>query len=161
MSTELDRLAAAPIDELDLSILGRLAHVQDVADPVPAGLIDRITFELTLRRLEAEIAELTDGSELLTVRSGVQAERTDTISFTASAVSLMITLSPEPSDEGTVRIDAWVTTPGVVVELWQDGNSFPATADGDGRLAWERVVARPSRFLVAGTPPVVTPTIDL
>ncbi|WP_028707446.1 hypothetical protein [Propionicicella superfundia] len=158
---QIDALASEPLDEFDARILADLARVQDQADPPPAGLTDRIRFELSLRALQAELAELQGMSELETVRSQSAPEVFDTISFTASRVSLMITVTPERGRDDTVRIDAWVTTPGVEIELWQEGSKRTARADEDGRLAWDDVPRRPTRLLISGTPPVVTPTIEL
>lgn len=162
MTTPLDQLASEPLDELDFRILADLARVQDEADPPPPGLADHVRFELTLRALQAEIAELQSAGERESVRSQVAPDVFDTISFTASSVSLMITVSPEPGRDGTVRVDAWVTTPRAEIQLWQNGRQTTSgRADDDGRLAWDDVPSGPTRFLIAGSPPVVTPTIEL
>jgi hypothetical protein len=162
MTTPQDLLASEPLDELDFRILAELARVQDQADPPPPGLADHVRFELTLRALQAEIAELQTAADLQAVRSQAAPDVFDTISFTASSVSLMITVSPEAGHDGTVRVDAWVTTPHAEIQLWQGGRQAASgRADEDGRLAWDDVPKGHTRFLIAGTPPVVTPTIEL
>lgn len=161
MSTDqIDILARQPIDEVDTAVLADLGRIVQLVDPVPPGLTQRVRFELTLAALHAEIAELQDLSEAVGVRADT-IEVTDTISFTSPHLSLMITVSTPAPDAGTVRIDGWVTAPRAVVELWQDGNMFVAEADEDGRLVWEDVPDQPSRFLIPGSPPVVTPRIEL
>lgn len=162
MTTEhLDALADQPIDAVDTAVLTDLNRVLGVVDPVPVGIAERIKFELTLASLHAELAEL---QELRADVVGVRAdtfEVTDTISFTSTNASLMISFEAHSPDSRTVRIDGWVTTPGITVELWQDGERYPAVADEDGRLVWEEVPELPSRFLIPGDPPVVTPRIEL
>ena len=57
--------------------------VYDALDPVPAGLVDRIQFGITLDALHAEIAELQRSGELLGVRGDSTAEA-QTITFTSA-----------------------------------------------------------------------------
>lgn len=161
MIADLDAMANEPIDAVDGEVLAAIARTVQVVDPMPDGLTDRIRFELTLAALHAEVAEL---QELSAAPAGVRAdtyEIADTISFTGTRVSLMVSIAIGSPDAGTVRIDGWIMTPGTTVELWQDGDRYPAVADGDGRLVWEEVPRRPTRFLILGGPPVVTPRIEL
>ncbi len=156
----IDALACEPLDDFDIALLGDLARIVQLVDPPPAGLCERIRFELTLAALNAEVAELQDLSLAVEVRAETF-EVADTISFTSSQLSLMITVAPNAPESRTLRIDGWITSPGATVELWQDGDRYTAIADEDGRLVWEAVPKQPSRFLVPGTPPVVTPRIEL
>lgn len=161
MTTPLiDALAREPVDDLDQAILLAVGAVQARADPIPAGLTGRIHFELSLRAMRAELAQIQSKVQLETVRSDAVPEMFDTMSFSASQVSLMVVFAEAPPRDDAVRIDAWVTMPEVRVELWQDGQMTPAQADRDGRLAWNDVPRRPTRFLIPGNPPVVTPTVS-
>ena len=100
-------------------------------DPVPSGLTDRIKFELTLAALHAEIAELQRVS-----LAGVRADDTayaptQSVTFTSSRLSLMVTLTaptddPDQAREGTITVDGWVTVGGTVVEL-RVGNLSPVS----------------------------------
>ena len=54
----LDELAAGEIDDIDIANLHRMAQLYELLDPVPAGLVERIQFGITLDALHAEIAEL-------------------------------------------------------------------------------------------------------
>jgi hypothetical protein len=49
----LDELAAGEIDATDLRALNRLANMYSVLDPVPAGLVERAQFGITLDALHA------------------------------------------------------------------------------------------------------------
>ncbi len=156
----IDSLADEPLDAFDAAFVVAVGRVQALADPPPHGLTDRIRFELSLRALRAEIAEIQSSAQLADVRSQAAPEMFDTLSFSASRVSLMIAFAAEPLRDDAVRIDAWVTKPDVRVELWQDGHMIASQSDGDGRLSWNGVARRPTRFLIPGSPPVVTPTIS-
>lgn len=152
--------ARAPLTDDDLALLADIGRAQDELDPLPPGLVERIEFAISLELLNAELATLTD-AELLTVRSE-EAVVTDTVTFTASSISLMIVLSP---DQDAVRIDGWVTGGGITVTLHAGADSHPAVSDATGRLVWSGVPHGPVRFLVAparpGGRPVVTPMIEV
>lgn len=152
--------ALGPMTDDDLALLAAIGRAQDELDPVPAGMLERLEFAVSLELLNAELATLTD-TELLTTRSDVGVS-TDTITFTASSTSLMIVLSTHDDE---VRIDGWVTGGGVTVTLRAGAAQHPATSDATGRLVWPRVPHGPIRFLVEptrpGGRPVVTPTIEV
>ena len=65
------RAGAAEIDAEDLALLGRVARLYDTLDPVPAGLVERIQFGITLDALHAEIAELQRSGDLVGVRATI------------------------------------------------------------------------------------------
>lgn len=159
-SPHIDALAGEHLDDLDAEILATVGRVQRLADPPPVGLTARVRFELSLRAMQAELAHIQSDTQLELVRSQVTPEMFDTLSFSASRVSLMIAFAAEPLHHDAMRIDAWVTQPDTRVELWQDGHMTPCQADEDGRLSWSGVARKPTRFLIPGTPPVVTPTIS-
>src|SRR3954470_4345234 len=91
-SDNLDALASEPIDAEDERVLERMAALFDRLDPVPTGLVDRITFGITLDALHAEIAELQRTGDLAGVRS-TGATEAKTVTFTSASLSLMITIS--------------------------------------------------------------------
>lgn len=150
------------LDNVDAMILDLLRETQRRLDPVPAHLVDEIKFALTVRALDAEIAELTSMS-LTATRS--EPAMADTVTFSAGAMSLMITVMP--ADNDLVRVDAWVTTPHTRVELTIDGQVFDGLADEFGRLAFEAVPHGRASFIMwpdpagSGPSPVVTPAITI
>ena len=95
-----DYAADAPLDADDERLLAAVASAQLEHDPVPDGLIDRLMFAVSLEIMEAELATL-ESRDLATVRS-IDPVVVDTITFTASTTSFMVSLS---ESDGGVRID--------------------------------------------------------
>ncbi|HEV7203604.1 MAG TPA: hypothetical protein VGN18_03280 [Jatrophihabitans sp.] len=159
----LDTLATASIDAVDVQVLERLAALWDQVDPVPAGLVERIGFGITLDALHAELAELQIGS-LAGVRSAESAA-TQTVTFSSESLTTMVTISPLGG--GSVRIDGWATPgAGLVVELRSIGSSRETTADEDGRFVFDEVPHGMVRFLMRsaegrGSIHVITPSVDI
>lgn len=155
-----------PLDDLDRQILTELRTGVETLDPAPLDLGERMRFALTLAALEAEVAELQELSGA-GVRSDTGYAVTDTVTFTSTSISLMVTVTPDVAPRGatTARVDGWVTGGGVVVELSVGGDRHLATSDTNGRLTWEGVTRGRARFLIhpvtKGARPVVTPTIEI
>jgi hypothetical protein len=160
----LAELAAQPIDADDLRALAAMAELYDRLDPVPAGLVDRIQFGITLDALHAEIAELQRSGDLAGVRSS-DAVEAQTITFTSASLTTMVTVTPTTADR--VRIDGWVAPGGGVdVELRVQTHSLHTTADSDGRFVFDDVPRGLAQFVLRPPSsvtrrPVVTPSIDL
>lgn len=162
---DLDTLAAGPVDEDDALVLQRMAHVYDTLDPVPAGLVDRIRFGITLDALHAEIAELQRSADLAGVRSAAGADEAQTVTFTSSSYTTMITITRTSPDE--VRIDGWVA-PGarLSVELRTVDGSRHTETDDDGRFVFAAVPRGLAQLVLrridgGEQPAVVTPSIEL
>ncbi|MBA2694386.1 MAG: hypothetical protein ACR2FV_15980 [Ornithinimicrobium sp.] len=157
-----------PLDEVDHQILRHLRLVHEEIDPPPEDLAERMKFALSWAALEADVAQLQELSG-----AGVRAEAaygvTDTLTFTADSLSLMVTVTVTHEggarEGGTVRVDGWVTDGGRLVELSVGTARYPATADLNGRLVWEGVPRGRAQFLIhplgEGARPVVTPTVEL
>ena len=163
-SLSLDALAAGELDSIDERTLRRLRELYGSADPVPAGLVDRIAFGITLDALHAEIAELQRSTDLVGVR-GDEVGETQTITFTSATLTTMITVSALSAER--VRIDGWIAPGGAVrVELRRPDGSEHATADADGRFVFADV-PRGLAQLVLRPPggdeqrPVITPSVEL
>lgn len=158
----LDELARGAIDEIDADTLRQVAACWDEVDPVPDGLIDRIKFGITLDALHAEIAELQRSDELVGVRAepGTEAQ---TVTFTSSRLSVMVTITPSGVDR--VRIDGWVAPGGGVdVELRVIGGVRTTRTDADGRFVFADAPRGLAQFTLrppVGGQPVVTPSIEL
>ena len=149
MSTERD-FAAQPLDDLDRAVLDSLAEVFRAADPVPAGLSDDIKFAV------AELQRL--GAESALARS--EYTHTQTLTFSAETLSVMVTLSPIDADE--VRVDGWVTghDSAVVIELRAAGGTITAEVDEDGRFTIDPAPRGLVRFVFlpeGELRPVITP----
>lgn len=152
--------ALQPLDADDVAIFGALATAQAELDPLPIGMMERLTFALSLALMNAELAAL-DGRPLLAAR-GLDPAVTDTVTFTASTLSLMVVLSEV---DGGVRVDGWVTGGGVTVEARTSDTVDVRVSDATGRLVWPLVPHGPLRFLIQPNRPdqrpVVTPTIEV
>jgi hypothetical protein len=163
-------------DAVDADDLANLAQVRDLfahADPVPGDLAERIKFAITVHALHAEVAELMD-SALLTTRGAeqkVEPAETDSVTFTAASVSLMVTTGPTDSGESDdsderVRVDGWVTRPGAQVEAVTGRGSRSVVSDANGRFVLDDLPHGPVHFVVTdpddeGMRPVITPTIQI
>ena len=162
MSTERD-LAAQPLDDVDRTILDTVAEVFRTADPLPAGLTEDIKFALTVQAMHAEVAELQRlGAESALARS--EYTRTQTMTFSAETLSVMVTLSPIDADE--VRVDGWVTgcDAPVVVEIRGEGRTVSTEVDDDGRFTIDPVPRGLVRFVFlpeGDMRPVITPSVEI
>ncbi|WP_330475783.1 hypothetical protein [Terrabacter sp. C0L_2] len=160
-------------DAIDARDIANLGHVRDLfahADPVPSDLAERVKFAITVHALHAEVAELMD-SALLTTRGAeakVEPTPTESVTFTAASMSLMVTAAPMDSDEteDRVRVDGWVTTPGARVEAVTSEGSSSVISDANGRFVLDDLPHGPVHFVVTDpgnddTRPVITPTIQI
>lgn len=150
------------LDDIDVLILQTLRETQSRLDPVPVDLVERIKFALTVRALDAEIAELTTTALLPTRDDTAMA---DTVTFTAGSLSLMVTITPGAGQ--TTRIDGWVTVPRAKVEVSVDDWTVDLQADAHGRISVEGVPHGRVQFVIwpepanPGSTPVVTPGITI
>ena len=148
------------LENLDAGLMDSIAALYDVVDPPPPSLDDDVIFALSLGVLDAEIATLTE-EVMPAMRSG-EAEATNTVTFTSSALQLMIRTVEE--DDGTLRIDGWVTGGGIDVAVLSGANARWSTSDAHGRLLWRNVTRGALRFLLRPADPadrpVMTPVIE-
>jgi len=158
------------IDARDIANLGDVRDLFGHADPVPSDLAERVKFAITVHALHAEVAELMD-SALLTTRGAeaiVEPTPTESVTFTAASLSLMVSVGPMDSDEleDRVRVDGWVTTPGARVEAVTAEGSSSVISDANGRFVLDDLPHGPVHFVVTDpgnddTRPVITPTIQI
>lgn len=127
--------ADRPLDATDVALLTELAGLYTAADPVPQGLIERLTFTLALDEMYAEVAEMTRVAPAL---SGVRSEagvRTETMTFSAESLTVMVTVSR--TAPGRVRLDGWVAPAAPLpVRLRTQGGRLETVADEGGRFSF-------------------------
>lgn len=157
-------LGTEPLDDRDEAILRELGDVVCVVDPCPPGLVERITFALTVQALQAEVAELTSQPELVSRSAPAQeAARASTLTWSTDALSIMVTVTLE--GPGRARVDGWLTVGRAAVELDLGPGLEPrtATADEDGRFVLTDLPRTTVHLLVRppGGRPVVTPHFGL
>jgi hypothetical protein len=161
--------AEEDLDAADLAILGELRDYYEQHDPVPAGLVERVQFEITLDALEAEVATLTQLDLSLAGARSTPTEEVRTITFTSESLTTMVTLTFEP--DGTVRVDGWAAPgAGLRVEVLFAGAARETRADEDGRFVFEGLPRGLAKFALhseatgpdaAGATTVLSPTLEL
>jgi hypothetical protein len=154
--------ADGPLDEVDLAILDRIRDAFSAADPMPAGLPDRIRFQIALRDLEIEMAQLT-AEEDQPVLAARGEEQSRTITFDSDSLTIMIRV--DSNADGTARVDGWLAPPqDRTVELKTTAGSLLAQADGQGRFAFSQVPRGTAQLVVQPAQTgrsVVTPALIL
>ena len=132
------------------------------ADPVPAGLVERIKFGITLDALHAEIAQLQRMDGLVGARSA--GTDVSTVTFTSQSLTTMVTIAPTVADR--VRIDGWVAPGGKSPSNCAPSRGADRSADADGRFVFDDVPHGLAQFVLRAPDdpapaPVVTPSIEL
>lgn len=147
----------------DDTLLSELNRLLDVADPVPADLVERIQFAVALEDLDVEVARWERADTL----AGVRGTDSGTVSFTVDDLTVMIMFTAEGDGH---RIDGWLIPPGEHrVEVRVSGyRSIVTTADDGGRFVLEGVPCGTLQLIVQldqgkGRPSrrIVTPTLVL
>lgn len=130
----------AALDATDDLLLADVATMLDTVDPVPDDLVERIRFALALDEVYDEVARMSRVlDDALSVRTELtDATRTETLTFSAEALTAMVTLSP--AGPGRVRVDGWVSPAGVRrVGLRMQGLDDEVRTDETGRFVAEAV----------------------
>jgi len=140
-----------PTDE---RMLAGIRSVFESADPVPAGLIDRIRFSVALASLDddldSELARLTV-QEAALARGAPEESRT--ITFDSTSLTIMIRI--DANADGTVRVDGWLAPPRrCQVEMTLTDGPVTTDADADGRFAFLRVPKGTARLVVRPPEPL-------
>jgi hypothetical protein len=151
------------IDELDVEILDRIAGLHGRLDGPPDGFDEEMVFAVAAAELGAELARLEE-QELVAARSSD--ERTLTMSFEASSLTILLTVTDVADDR--VRIDGWLA-PGahqdVQLRSRRAGGAADrrTVADDAGRFVIDRVRRGLTQVVVrpGGGPLIVTPTFEL
>jgi hypothetical protein len=157
--------ADGPLDDGDLAVLGDLHDLFQQADPMPAGLPERIRFALALRDLEVEVARLAAEEDMPAAVGARGAEESRTITFDSDSLTIMIRVSPDR--DGTARVDGWLAPPQRrEIEMKTAPGSLSAISDEEGRFAFARVPHGTCQLVVRPAEPgpgrsVVTPALIL
>lgn len=157
------------IDARDFSNLQAVRDLFAHADPVPADLTERMKFAISVQTLHAEVAELMD-TALLSTRGASGGEReaaaTESVTFTAASVSLMVTVTTDPQT-GLLTIDGYLTAPAARVEAVTAEETRSVNPDASGRFVLHHLDHGPVHFVIVTEPdnpavrPVITPTIQI
>lgn len=157
----------SPSDDLfdeDAVLLAELGELLDIADPMPAGLTERIGFAIDLEHLDVEVARWEPVDRLAGVRGRTAPS---TVTFTIEDLTVMVTLAPAVHGH---RFDGWLVPAGEHrIEVRVDGHhALTTAADKGGRFSLADVPSGLTQILVHMTVPgsqrprtVITPTIML
>jgi hypothetical protein len=156
------------LDDLDFEILAGIRQLFELADPMPAGLPERVRLALAIRGLESELARLVAEEDpgLVGARG---TERSRTITFDSASLSIIIRI--EENKNGSVRVDGWLAPPQPrEIELQTSAETLSVSSDDQGRFAFAEVPQGTARLVVVGAaardqgdggPSVVTPALVL
>jgi hypothetical protein len=161
---DIDVLAAEPLDADDLRALATLRAMFEASDPVPPDLAERSKIAMTVKALEAELAEIMmTTAETAGVRSAVY-DRAGTITFSSDQISAMISI--EVTDGSTARLSGWVTNGPASVELHERSRTQTTRTDAEGRFTFATVERGLVHLLLRRLDlpdgrPVITPAIEI
>jgi hypothetical protein len=150
----------------DAELLDRLQAMWETNDPMPAGLIERVTFAIGLDDLDVEMMRLTE--EVLVPAGARGAEHVRTITFGGDSITVMVTVSQERPD--AFRLDGWLAPAAALsIELRRTEASVSASSDEDGRFVFENVPPGLAQLVLHPTPnsavelrqDVVAPAVQL
>jgi hypothetical protein len=146
----------------ETKLLEDLDSLLDLADPVPADLVDRIHFAVDLEDFDVEVARWESIDHMAGVRSHAGPS---TITFTVEDLTVMVSLAPGVTGH---RFDGWLVPGGPhTIEVRVEGHeASTTTADQGGRFMLDDVPKGFTQIVVHMAAPVghrqrtvVTPTI--
>jgi hypothetical protein len=152
--------ADEPMDDLDELILSGVNELWGSVDPMPADLIDQVLFAIDLDSVDIEVLRLAE----LEVVAARGEELSRLITFDGDRLTIMVRVSP--NQDGTTRIDGWLTPAAShAIELRTvAGGSLAEVSDAAGRFVFGAVPAGLAQFVVHPTGSehtVTTPAISL
>jgi hypothetical protein len=150
----------APIDSRDTEILTGLRDLWSTLDPLPPNLLDHIKFAVDLDHVDVEVARHV---ALQRAMARGDDELSRLITFDSDSLTIMVSL--RANQDGTIRVDGWLTPAGRhLVELRTDNRDQTTVSDEDGRFVLDPVAPGMAQLVVrpdGTTRTVTTPTIAL
>ena len=150
----------------DAELLDHLKAMWEARDPVPPGLVERVTFAIGLDDLDVELMRLTE--EVLVPSGARGAEHVRTITFGGDSITVMVTVSQEGHE--AFRLDGWLAPAAALsIELRRSEASVTTSSDEDGRFVFDNVPPGLAQLVLHPTPnaavelrqDVVAPAVQL
>lgn len=175
-----------PLDRTDLRLLGDLAAIYDVVDPMPGLLPDLVLFSLDglgavgggvgdgsargpADDLDVELARLVESELAGLGPSGTRSvEHARRVTFASDNLTVMVVVHPHR--DGSVRLDGWAAPGGGLRAELRSGDAVLSTdCDDAGRFVFDLVPGGPAQLVLHPTQlsdptltvPVVTPAVHL
>lgn len=169
MAEHADATDYGELDDTDAANLAAVRRLYDRVDPLPSGLTERVKFALALEHMDAEVARLVEEHALEGVRTTAEAaEQARTIIFEASALTVMVSVTPVTAH--MVRVDGWLSPEGAYrVELRTPDAQQRTESDEFGRFVvdalprgiFRMVIRAPKDGSEQDAPVVITPSVVL
>jgi hypothetical protein len=148
------------MDDVDVAVLSGLRDMWTAVDPMPGALLDQIKFAVDLERVDLEVTRLVE-LEPATARGGDEQSRL--ITFDSDSLTIMVSI--RANQDGSVRVDGWLTPPGPrPVELRTEHRRLTTVSDEDGRFVLDPVQSGMAQLVVrpdSSGRTVTTPAICL
>lgn len=171
-----------PLDRADLRLLGDLAAIYDVVDPMPSLLPDLVLFSLDglgavgdgvpggpAIDLDVELARLVESELAGLGPAGTRSvEHARRVTFASDNLTVMVVVHPHR--DGSVRLDGWAAPGGGLRAELRSGDAVLSTdCDDAGRFVFDLVPGGPAQLVLHPTQlsdpiltvPVVTPAVHL
>lgn len=174
-----------PLDRTDLRLLGDLAAIYDVLDPMPGLLPDLVLFSLdglgavggtgagatagATDDVDVEFARLVESELAGLGPSGTRSvEHARRVTFASDNLTVMVVVHPHR--DGSVRLDGWAAPGGGLRAELRSGDAVLSTdCDDAGRFVFDLVPGGPAQLVLHPTQlsdpiltvPVVTPAVHL
>jgi hypothetical protein len=134
------------------TVLAQLRALYEGADPVPAGLRDRVRFAFDLVGVDSELATLCEELALTGSTRTSGAAGTRTLTFESTQLTICVCVAAPHA--GAVRVDGWLDPAAAVrVELTAGGLRMHSMSDEGGRFVFDGVrQAGEARLAVHPTP---------
>lgn len=131
---EHEAWAHQAIDANDMTVMAALAGLHDAIDPVPADLVERITFTLAWAEVEEELAQLVEPSHARTP-TGVRSSAGQARSMTFAADDATLTVMVTTTGRDRRRLDGWIESPtAVTAQVRLVGEVRKAVVSQEGRF---------------------------